>query len=173
MVVDWLMRNGLHVNPNKTKFIAFQPRHANPAHVGTLWPTIDLRIPGSGTLQVCHSLLVQYLGVFIDDKFSWKPHIKIMAVQAQSSFWGLLLGNPVHSIDFHSWHTVFHTITLPILLYGLPIWSHHAPKSLIQILQVAQNVTVHCISGTFHTTPIEPLHNMLAIPPMKFMIVKY
>ena len=79
----------------------------------------------------------------------------------------------MRGIDFHSWRTVFHAITLLVLLYGLLVWSHHAPKSLIQILQVAQNVAICCISSTFHTTPVEPLHNMLAIPPIKFMIAKY
>jgi len=85
---------------------------------------------------------VHYLGIFIDDKFNWEPHIKIMAARAQSSFRGLLLGNSVRGIDFHNWHLVFHAITLPVLLYGLPVWSHRAPKSLIRILQVAQNVAV-------------------------------
>ena len=173
IVADWLLRNGLRLDPDKTEFIAFQPRRANPEHVGALRPSIDLRIPGSGILQVCRSLLVRYLGIFIDDKFNWEPHAKIMAARAQSSFRGLLLGNSVCGIDFHNWRLVFHAITLPVLLYGLPIWSHRAPKSLIRILQVAQNVAIRKISGTFCTTPVEPLHNMLAIPPIKYTIAKY
>jgi len=96
-----------------------------------------------------------------------------MAARAQSSFWGLLLGNSVRSIDFHSWHTVFHAITLPVLLYGLPVWSHRLPKSHVHILQVAQNIAVRRISGTFCTTPVEPLHHMLSIPPIKYTIAKY
>jgi len=165
-IVDWLLRNGLRLDPDKTEFIAFQPRRANPERVGALRPSIDLRIPGGGTLQVCRSSLVRYLGIFIDDKFNWEPHVKIMAARAQSSFQGLLLGNSVWGIDFHNWHIVFHAIILPILLYGLPVWSFCAPKSLLRILQVAQNVAVRKISGTFCTTPIEPLHNMLAIRPL-------
>jgi len=96
-----------------------------------------------------------------------------MAACTQSSFWGLLLGNSVRGIDFHNWRIVFHAVILPILLYGLLVWSHCAPKSIIRILQVAQNVAVCKISGTFRTTPIELLHNMLAIPPIKFTIAKY
>jgi len=79
MVMDWLLQNGLQINPDKTEFIAFQLCCANPAHIGALRPTIDLCIPGSRTLQVCCLSLVCYLGVFIDDKFSWTPHTKIMA----------------------------------------------------------------------------------------------
>jgi len=85
-VADWLLHNGLCLDPNKMEFITFQPCQANPDQVGALWPLIDLKIPGSGTLQVHRSSLVRYLGIFIDDKFNWEPHIKIMAVCAQSSF---------------------------------------------------------------------------------------
>ena len=172
-VADWLLRNSLRLDPDKTEFIAFQPHRANPDCVGALRPLINLRIPSSRTLQVRRSSLVCYLGIFIDNKFNWEPHAKIMAACAQSSFRGLLLGNSVCGIDFHNWRIVFHAVILPILLYGLPVWSHQVLKSIICILQVAQNVAVCKISGTFRTTPIEPLHNMLAIPPIRFTIAKY
>jgi len=52
-VADWLLRNGLRLDPDKTEFIAFQPCHANPDLVGALRPSLDLQIPSGGTLQVC------------------------------------------------------------------------------------------------------------------------
>jgi len=165
-VVNWLLCNGLRIDPDKTEFIVFQRHHANLTHVGTLRPLIDLRIPGGGTLTVRRSTTVHYLGVFIDNKLHWEPHAKIMAARARSSLRGLhLLGNSVQGLDFHNWRTVFHAIILPILLYGLPVWSHRVPKSLINTLQVAQNAAVRRISSTFRTNPVEPLHHMLAIPP--------
>jgi len=173
-VIDWLMRNGLRIDPDKTEFIAFQRCRPNPERVGALRPSLDLRIPSGGTLTVRRSTTVRYLGVFVDKKLRWEPHVKIMAARARSSLRGLhLLGNSVHGLDFHNWRTVFHAITLPVLLYGLPMWSHKAPKSLIAILQVAQNAAVRRISGTFRTNPVEPLHHMLAIPPIKYTIAKY
>ena len=97
-----------------------------------------------------------------------------MAARACSSLRGLsLLGNSVQGLEFDNWCRVFHAITLPVLLYGLPLWSHRPPKRLTQTLQVAQNDTVRHISGSFRTTPVEPLHNMLAIPPIHFTITKY
>ena len=174
MVTDWLMRNGLHVDPEKTEFIAFQRRRANPAQVGALRPSIDLQVPGGGTLTVRRSTTVRYLGIYIDKNLCWETHAKIMATRARSSLQALhLLGNSVRGLDFHNWRTVFHAITLPVLLYSLPVWSHKAPKSLIHILQVAQNQAIRKISGTFRTNPIEPLHHMLAIPPIRFTIAKY
>ena len=173
IVTDWLLCNGLKVDPDKTEFITFQHRLARPHLVGTRLPFLDLRIPGGGTLQVRRSSNVRYLGVFIDENFKWEPHASIMAARACSSLRGLLLGNSVRGLEFDNWRRVFHAITLPVLLYGLPLWSHRPPKRIIQTLQIAQNEAVRRISGSFRTTPIEPLHNMLAIPPIRFMIAKY
>ena len=105
--------------------------------------SIDLRIPGGGTLQVHRSSTVRYLGVFVNECFQWEHHAKTMAARAHSSLCGLhILGNSVRSLDFHNWCTVFHAITLPVLLYGFLVWSDKAPKSLINILQVTQNDVV-------------------------------
>ena len=173
IVTDWLLRNGLKVDPDKTEFITFQRRLARPHLVGTRLPFLDLRIPSGGTLQVRRSSNVRYLGVFIDENFKWDTHASIMAARARSSLRGLLLGNSVRGLDFDNWRRVFHAIILPVLLYGLPLWSHHPSRRLVQTLQVAQNEAVRRISGSFRTTPIEPLHNMLAIPPIRFTIAKY
>jgi len=173
-ITDWLMRNGLHIDPDKTEFITFQPSHADLNRLGALRLHINLQIPSSGSLQVRRSTSVRYLGVFINECFCWKTHASIMAAHVRSSLRGMhVLGNSAHGIDFHNWRTVFHAITLPILLYGLPVWSHKVPKSIVQILQVAQNDAMQQISGTFRTTPVAPLHNMLAIPPIKYTIAKY
>jgi len=96
-----------------------------------------------------------------------------MAARARSTVRALhVLGNSVWGLDFANWRRAFHAIILPVLTYGLPLWSHNLLKSLIQVLQVAQNDAVQRLSGTFKTTPIEPLHNMVAIPPIRFLIPK-
>jgi len=143
LITNWLMRNGLKVDPDKTEFIVFQPPHANPYCHGTLRSHIDLQIPGGGTLQVQRLTSVWYLGIYVDERFHWKTHASIMAARACSSLRGMhLLGNAVRGIDFYNWRTVFHAIILPVLLYGLPVWSYKVPKSVVQILQIAQNDAV-------------------------------
>jgi len=51
-VTNWLMRNGLRIDPDKTEFITFQPSCANLNRLGTPRSYIDLQIPGSGSLRV-------------------------------------------------------------------------------------------------------------------------
>jgi hypothetical protein len=85
-----------------------------------------------------------------------------------------VLGNSVHGLDFANWRKVFHAIVLPILTYGSPVWfTDIKQKGLVSILQVAQNEACHKISGCFRTTPTDPLHYLLGIPPILYTLRKY
>jgi len=165
-VISWLNRNGLTIDSNKTEYISFYPKRANPNHIGLPFQGIKLSVPGSGVLEVHRSKTVHYLGVFLNEFFSWEPHAKVMANRARSTMRALhVMGNSVRSLDFANWRKVFHAIILPVLTYSLALWLQSPPKSLLHIFQVAQNDGVCHISGTFCTTPVDPLHNMVAILP--------
>jgi len=173
LVVNWLNRNGLTIDSDKTEFISFYSKRISLQCIGMVRLTISLSVPGGGVLEVCRSTTVQYLGIFLSESFSWEHHAKVMAAWARSTTRALqVMGNSVHGLDFANWRKVYHTIILPILTYGLALWSDRPPKSLLDILQVVQNDVVRCISGTFRTTPTLPLHHMLAIPPIKYMVTK-
>jgi len=173
LVVGWLNRNGLTIDADKTEFTSFYPRQISPNRIGALRPVINLNIPGGGVLVVCRSRTVRYLGIFLSEFFSWEHHAKVMAARAHSTTLALqVMGNSVQGLDFANWRKVFHAVILPILTYGLALWSDRPTKSLLNILQVAQNDAVQRISGTFRTTPTLPLHHMLAIPPIKYTVGK-
>ena len=118
--------------------------------------------------------MIRYLGIFIHHKFQWKHHVTIMANCTRSTIRALsILGNSVRGLDFANWRRVFHSLILPILTYGFPLYSSQSCiKGILDILQVAQNDTVRKISGCFKTTPIIPLHFLIAIPPIKHTIKK-
>jgi hypothetical protein len=85
-----------------------------------------------------------------------------------------VLGNSVRGLNFANWRKVFHAIVLPILTYGSPVWfTDVKQKGLIGILQVAQNKACRKISGCFRTTPTDPLHDLLGIPPILYTLHKY
>jgi len=50
MITDWLLCNGLRIDPDKTEFITFQPLCADPNRLGTPCSHIDLQVPGGRTL---------------------------------------------------------------------------------------------------------------------------
>jgi len=84
-----------------------------------------------------------------------------------------VLGNSIQGINYANWHKLFHALILPVLTYGFPLYatSHHN-KGLLKILQTAQNDMVRKMSRAFKTTPITPLHYLVAIPPISLTIKK-
>ena len=48
----------------------------------------------------------------------------------------------------------------------------HNQKGLIHKLQVAQNEGIRKIGGMFKTMPLNPLHNLLSVPPISYVLPK-
>ena len=172
-VAAWLFRNGLRMDQDKTEFITFAPKKsANTC--GGMITEIALTNPALGRYPVKRSDLVRYLGVFIHHHFDWSYHVTIMANHARSTVRALnLLGNSVQGLDFANWRRLFHALILPILTYGFPLYANNPRiQGLLRTLQVAQNEMVRKMSGTFKTSPILPLHYLLAIPPFPLTLKK-
>src|SRR5258708_29304779 len=81
-----------------------------------------------------------------------------------------LLGNSIHGLDFAQWRLAYNAICLPVLTYGCQLWYTGKQKGLVKMLQVVQNEAVRVISGAFHTTPREPLHQLLNVPPINLCL---
>jgi hypothetical protein len=66
---------------------------------------------------------------------------------------------------------LFHVIIIPVLTYGCQVWfTDHCQASLIATLQVAQNEACRKLGGFFCTTPTNIMHNLLAIPPIRYRL---
>jgi len=171
-ILEWLSRSGLRADPDKTEFITFYCKR--PTYlVGLPITAITVDDP-FGRYPVKRSEMVHYLGVFIYHKFQWSHHVKIMANWARSTVCALsILGNSVRGLDYANWRRVFHTLIVPILSYGFPLFSSNPHiKGLTNTLQIAQNDMVRKMSRCFKTTPIVPLHYILAIPPFSHTLKK-
>ncbi len=84
-----------------------------------------------------------------------------------------IISNSVRGFNFLNWHKVYNVLVIPVLTYGASVWyTGVRQKGLVQCLQVAQNNSIRKITGVFCTTPIEPLHNMMGIPPISYMLPK-
>ena len=173
-IMAWLGRNSLKCDEDKTEFISFSPPHATEHLIGRTVTSIHPCTSASTSYTVECSSLICYLGIFIHERFDWTHHVTIMANHACSTVRALsILRNSIHSLDYANWHKLFHTLILPVLTYGFPLYSTQPHnKGLLNILQVAQNDMVHKMSGAFKMTPIVPLHYMMAIPPLPLTITK-
>ena len=171
-ITRWLARNGLKSDPEKSEFIFFAPKVSSDQIEGMV---TDIHLSNSfADYGVHRSEVIRYLGIFIHDRFQWTHHVTIMANRARSTVRALsILGNSVRGLNYTNWRRLFHSLILPILTYGFPLYSTQpCIKGLLDILQVAQNDAVRKMSGAFKTTPIIPLHFLTTIPPIRHTIKK-
>jgi len=169
-ILMWLDANGLSADSNKTELINFYPHRHNLHRHG---PKItSLRYGHDQGDHVTNVSTLRYLGLYIDEHLKWDRHVKIMVTQACSTIKAVnLLGNSVRGLDFLNWRRVYNTLIIPVLTYGAPVWyTGVKQQGLLKRLAIAQNEGLHKITGTFRTTPVEPLHNMTGIPPIPYLM---
>ena len=82
-----------------------------------------------------------------------------MCNRARASLKALqLLGNSVRGLDHANWKLAYNAICLPALTYGCQLWFTGKQVGLVKKLQTVQNDATKIMTGTFRTTPREPLH---------------
>lgn len=64
-LTEWGRNRGLEFNPQKTEVVMFSRRNKNPP--------FKLEIDGA---EIEYSDTVKYLGLVLDKKLSWQPHIE-------------------------------------------------------------------------------------------------
>jgi len=173
-ITEWLGQSSLTRDTDKTEFISFSPPHSMVYINSPLVSAIHPHTSASSSYTVECSSIICYLGIFIHHQFDWTHHMTIIANHTRSTICALsILRNSVRGLDYANWCKLFHSLILPVLTYGFPLYSTLAcNKGLINILQVAQNDTVRKMSGTFKTTPIVPLHYLMAIHPINLTLSK-
>ena len=82
-----------------------------------------------------------------------------------------VLGNSIRGFHLISWRKIFISVILPVLTYGSQVWFRDVSQiTLTNMLQVAQNEACRKLAGVFHTTPIDMMHSLLSIPPIRFRL---
>jgi hypothetical protein len=166
---DWLHSSGLAIEPDKTEVIFFtnsHVRHQRPSHIWLADPSraLEYRVEASNT--------VRYLGIFFDHQLNWKDHVHIMTNRARSTVKALqILGNSIRGLNWTQWRIVFNAVILPILTYAAPVW-YTGQAGLTRSLRTAQNETIRHMAGAFHTTPVDPLLQLMGVMPIDIHIKK-
>ena len=128
-VCSWLVVNKLTLNIEKTNYIIFRPRQKTiPFH-----PNIKIINNNSNTSQPLEMKnYIRYLGILIDSNLSWKFHTDYVCQKVSKTIG--IIAKLRHFVPRHVLLTLYRSLILPYISYGICAWGHAAETHLHKLL---------------------------------------
>jgi len=132
----WFNINKLSLNLNKTKIMLFSNRKCN----------IPVKIVIDDTLieKVQQNT---FLGVIIDEKISWKPHISYLRKKVAKCVG--MMKRVCNLLNTKARLVLYHSFVMPYLYYCVEIWGN-CYKTHLQPLITLQKKAIRIVSGVHH-----------------------
>ena len=122
----YMLANKLHINHDKVFYIHFKPNN----HRATT-NNYELKLCGKMIKQVKQT---KFLGVIIDEKLSWTPHIEYLTNKLKSSV-GII--NRIRDCIPTTLHkTIYHTLFESHLSYGITVWGGVSNNALNPLFMI-------------------------------------
>lgn len=160
--VAWGNRNNLKFSAAKTSVVIFtnKRKYKKPTPI-----TI-------GGVPISYTTQAKYLGVTLDHKLSWRPHITqkikagkqllFRAKQAIGKLWG---PSP------RGFHWIYTGIVRPALTYGSLVWGHVTTQKTIQAeLRKMQRLALMSLGNFRRSTPTAGIEIITGTPPLDLWI---
>jgi hypothetical protein len=113
---------------------------------------------------------VKYLGLYLDEKLTWEPHIKAkrrqLDLKIKNIYW---LPNRKSKLFLENKLIIYKHILQPIWTYGIELWGCSKPSNT-KILKSFQSKTLRMISGAPWYVSNQTLHEDLKIPQIQDII---
>ena len=165
-VSDWLNANKLTLNAKKSNFVIFCPHQRKMDHSVNI-----LMFDNSNhilTSLECKDH-VKYLGVLLDSHLSWKYHIDNVALKI-SRIIGVF-ARLWHLVPFTTLLSIYRSLILPYLSYGLAAWGQ-AAKSHLQKILVLQKRVLRLMYFSEPRAHAVPLFTSSKILPLNMLYVE-
>ena len=142
----WFSLNRLSLNIDKTNYIIFQSKNANITETG-----IKISINNKPIKQVNET---KFLGVFIDNKLDWKTHIANKSNQIVKVV--SILARLKHTISTTVLKTIYTSLILPHLMYGISAWGNVSNDEMKRITILQKKAIRHVCNARYnsHTSPL-------------------
>ena len=148
IIDEWLNVNKLSLNINKTHFMCFSAKNK-------FRPGIFLQIDGEAIAEVNKS---KFLGVVIDNKWSWKDHISFVCRKVARGIGVIIKARKVFRNE--SLKCLYYSFIYNYMIYCNQVWGS-AIKTNIETLEGLQKRAVRIILGVHPRSPSEPLFTAL------------
>ena len=141
-VHSWLNYNKLSINIKKTFYMITTPKKLNHK------PVINI---GDSQLAQCSN--TTYLGVEIDDKMSWTPHIEKVKKKLTSATWAMTRLTTL--IDERAMTTLYYGLVHSKLAYCISCWGGCSEKKRKKLVTLQKRAirTISKVSKMTHASP--------------------
>lgn len=135
----WFDYNKLSLNTSKTKFMLFGNHRVNMQ--------VQIEIDGVEIERVHEN---RFLGVVMDDKLSWKSHIKHVQSKVSKSI--AVINKVKHILDYKSLHTLYCSLVLPYFMYCAEVWGNNYKTTLKSLITLQKKAvrTIHKVGYREH-----------------------
>ena len=145
----WFQNNKLSLNIDKTNFILIHRRNQE----------INLQLKLNGSL-LARKNKIKYLGVTIDQKLNWKPHISNCVTKLNKCLWAVSKLRAYTNVS--TLRLIYFSLAYPYIQYGIPRWGG-ACQTTLQPLLVKQKLIVKCMLHQSYRTSSSPLFSQLGL----------
>jgi len=142
----WVKVNKLAVNVSKTKYIIFRPSKKR------IHESVTIRLNNETINEVNET---KFLGVIMDRKMSWQPHIMYIKNKIAKGL-GIILKTR-KQLKIETLRTLYYSFIYPYLIYGIEVWGNSTNTNLNQLFKI-QKKAIRIITLKFskfreHTGP--------------------
>ena len=163
-ISKWLKVNKLSLNVKKTHFMVFTSRKCLPEF-------FDIHIDGYGIERVKHT---KFLGVFIDDKLSWKKHISYISSKISRGIGIIVKARKLLSLN--ALKTLYFSFIYPYYTYCNQVWGS-ACDSYLHPLVILQKRCIRIITLSKAREHTDPLFTKLGLLKLfdinRYLICKF
>ena len=150
-VVEWLQVNKLSLNVNKTQYMVFNLGKKK------LETTDPVHIKGNKLKKVDTS---KFLGVIIDYKLNWLPHIQYIKSKISKGIG--ILSKARKCLSVSSLITMYYCFIYPYMIYCVEAWGSTCSTYLLTLSKLQKKV-MRIITSSPFKAPSEPLFHSLNI----------
>ena len=140
---DWFDVNKLSLNLTKTKYLIFTNKKINSP--------VKLSI---NMIEIERVYEYKFLGLTIDNKLNWKPHIDNLKNKISKSI--AILYKMKHIVNKNSLYILYCSLILPYLTYCVEVWGN-TYKTTTKPIYMLQKKAIRIINHSDYLSPTNPL----------------
>ena len=128
---DWITANKLTLNAKKSNYVIFRPYQKRLSHnISIKFFDNKLNAFVSFEQKTC----VKYLGIYFDENLSWKFHINLICSKISKTIG--IIAKLRHYVLRKILLTVYNSLILPYISFGLSAWGQAAKHHLDKLLKL-------------------------------------